>query len=750
MILAAIEEYYASRTHKPFYAVVDECKYIETKLTLEEQGVDFIRLSSCCHGEDKKPDLDLFREKLRTADVDCKSSRVVVLGLSEYLILQGEELARTILEDFKDFNLGNAWVVFLLRGLDGPVKKMASEDPRFDNRRFYVDKNMDALELDLSISPMNIAMFGINGLKEFLLKLEDGKNGDISFNSDLSFPNALCRVREIRDSYEAIRRIISGFNLPKSCGEEGRWEYLLSEVNEHGSLTAVFEIYRFSDPTGSSFYSRIAGISDVCWLYFLYLKLTADAEKNVYLRYVLERSIDFEDFKKRIVNQIIEISHTDKQFHNFYEARKKLLAGYPEAEIAQFVVENRINLLESIYKLTDNTMVEKQEIISLVAQYGRPENLAEIYPDLSMYLERYCFRNDTLSNKLTEYFENYKLQKINNRIDDSFMKIVEEYAMSREYNRLRTRDELISAIDRESTFLCWIDALGVEYLAYIVEIAKRKGLMISVRIGRAKLPTITSVNNQFFYDWPEESREKIEGLDEVKHKDKGGYKYGPNNKYPIHLARELEIISDVIDRAAIELSLRHYDRYVIASDHGASRLAVISGIEEKYETDTRGEHSGRCCKAFNNYDLPFATEENGFVVLANYGRFKGSRAANVEVHGGATLEEVLVPVIELSLADNSIKIELANANVVSDYKDGAELLIYVNKALMQKMSVYVEGEVSWAVKIDENHYSVHVPNMKRAKTYAVDVYVGENLITRLEVTTKGKSASVNSDFDDLF
>lgn len=750
MILTAIEEYYTSSTHKPFFAVVSNEDYLETKIKLEEQGTDFIRLSDCCRGEDKKPDLDLFREKLRTADVDCKSNRVVVLGLAEYLILQGEEMAKTILDDFKDFNLGSAWVVFLLRGLNNPVKKMSVDDPRFDNRRFYMDESVMHLELELSISPTNVAMFDTNGLKNLLLVLEDGKNGSIEFNSDLSFPDAMCRIREIKDSYEAIRRIISGFNIPRSYGEERRWDYLLSQVTEHGSLKAVFEFYQFNDTTSSSFYSRIAGVSDKCWLYYLYLKLSMTSEKNEYLKYVLGCSTDFEDFKKRIVNQIIEIPHTDKHFKDYYVGRKKLLAGYPKAEIAQFVVSNRIDLQESIYKLTDNTTVEKQEIIALLSQFGRPDNLSDIYPDLCMYLEKYCFHGDTLSKELTEYFEDYKQQKIRNSIDDSFMKKVERYAVSREYNRLRTRDELISAVDRESTFLCWIDALGVEYLAYIVEAAKCRGLMVSVKVGRSKLPTITSVNNQFFYDWPEEHREKIEELDDVKHKEKGGYKYGPNNRYPIHLAKELEIIADAIDRAATELALRHYDKYVITSDHGASRLAVISGIEEKYETDTKGEHSGRCCKTFNNYDLPFATEESGFIVLADYGRFKGSRAANVEVHGGATLEEVVVPVIELSLSDNSIKIELADANVVSDYRNGADLCIFVNKSLTQKLCVHVDGEASQAVRTDENHYKVHVTNMKRAKTYAVDVYVGENLVARLDVTTKGKSASVNSEFDDLF
>lgn len=750
MILTAIEEYFVASTHKPFYAVVNDEEYILTKIKLEEFGTDFIRLSDCCRGQDKKPDFDLLREKLRTADVDCKSNRVVVLGLAEYMILQGEDFATSILEEFKDFNLGSAWAVFLLRGYSAPVKKIASDDLRFDNRRYYMGDSLEPIELELSISPTNIAMFKKNGLKNLLVELEDGKSGRVEYNSDLLFPTALCRIRVIKDSYEAIRRLIGRFDLPREVGEEYRWDYLFEQVTEYGTLQDVFGIHKFTDSTNATFYSRIAGSSNVCWLYYIYLRLSNEAEKNSYLKYVLGCSVDFEDFKKKIVSKIIDIPHTEEQFRELYFGRKSLLKGYPEAEIAKFVVNNRIDLSESIYKLTDNTTVERQEIVSLIAQSGRPDNLAELYPDLSMYLEKYFFQDDSFSNELTEYFENYKKQKIQNRIDNAFMKKVEEYAVSREYNRLRTRDELIASLDREKTFLCWIDALGVEYLAYIVEAAKSKGLMISVKVGRANLPTITSTNNQFFYDWPEEHREKIEELDDVKHKDKGGYKYGPNNRYPIHLAKELRIIADAIDRAATELALRHYDKYVIASDHGASRLAVISGIEEKYETDTRGEHSGRCCKLFDNYDLPFATEEKGFVILADYGRFKGSRAANVEVHGGATLEEVIVPVIELSLSDNSIKIVLADTSVVSDYKNGADLCLYVNKSIAQEMSVHVDGEKFLASKIDENHYKVHVSVMKRAKTYVVDVYVGEKIITRLNVVTKGKSASVISDFDDLF
>ncbi len=140
--------------------------------------------------------------------------------------------------------------------------------------------------------------------------------------------------------------------------------------------------------------------------------------------------------------------------------------------------------------------------------------------------------------------------------------------------------------------------MGVEYLSFIVGLAQRRGLAVSVNVGRAELPTLTFINKHFFMmHGPRNQKEKkIEALDDTKHSESGGYKYGPSNQYAIHLAKELQIISDAIDEAATDLGLRKYDRYVIASDHGASRLAVLRKKEEKYETDTKGEHSGRCCK----------------------------------------------------------------------------------------------------------------------------------------------------------
>ena len=294
----------------------------------------------------------------------------------------------------------------------------------------------------------------------------------------------------------------------------------------------------------------------------------------------------------------------------------------------------------------------------------------------------------------------------------------------------------------------------MEYLGYIVELARRRGLKVSIEIGRAELPTITCENNAFFSNWPEDLKHpKEEELDEIKHKDKGGYYYSAKNPYPIHLAKELEIIEKAVNDVATTLGLRKYDRVVIASDHGASRLAVLRHKEEKYETDTKGEHSGRCCKFFPGCDLPFAIneEDRGYIVLADYGRFKGSRAANVEVHGGASLEEVIVPIITFSLNDSSFVVTTVDGEKIkADYKKGIMVNLYVNKTIRDTLIIGYENKRYQSERIDDNHFKVAIPDIKRAGTYPADVYLGNDLVGHIEIKAAGKSADMNDDFDDLF
>lgn len=759
MDIKVIDDYFDSRIHKPFYMAVGDAEYGAIKDDLRSRAVSIIKVSDCCKLDDKKPDLDAFREKLETADVSCNYNNVVVLGMGEYLALEGDKSAREFLGELVNFNLGSAQAVLLLRCVADQLKSLVKDDRRLieSGRMVFGDDLTTSLRFKFSYPGLGI--YKINGIKNVLRTLEDGAVGEISANTIMPFQNSLLPIQHVKDSYEAISRSVNMDAVTKECGTEEMWDRFLTELRNNNFKTdKLFNGYGFSSFQDADLYDIMSGDEYKSWLFYISLMMQKTTRDGSYLSYVLSISNGIISFKRNILNAIINMSYTDSRFARFYIERKKLLSHYPESDVASFVTDNRVNAEESVYRLTDNTMVERQEIIIWIANYGIPENLNKIYPDLAAYLKKYSFRDRNLNSgfaaRLTAYFEAYKRQKLKNSITSEFLQKVDELALQRVYNRLPKRDELVKESYGDSTQLFWIDALGVEYLSYIVELSRKRGLNISINVGRAELPTITCENSGFFKNWPEESRHpKEDELDEIKHKKKGGYYYGADNPYPIHLAKELKIIDRAISETATTLGLRKYDRIVIASDHGASRLAVLRKKEEKYDTDTQGQHSGRCCKFFPDCDLPFAIneEEKGYIVLADYGRFKGSRAANVEVHGGASLEEVIVPVITLSLRDSSIKIRIVDEDKIkADYKTGIKIALYVNKTIRHALTVGYGNKQYRSVRIDDNHYSVSIPDIKRAGTYSADVYIGDDLAEHIDIKAMGKSASMNDDFDDLF
>ena len=51
--MSAIDAYFASKLHKPFYAVVGDSEYEQEYSALLEKGIDVIRLSDCFYDDDK-------------------------------------------------------------------------------------------------------------------------------------------------------------------------------------------------------------------------------------------------------------------------------------------------------------------------------------------------------------------------------------------------------------------------------------------------------------------------------------------------------------------------------------------------------------------------------------------------------------------------------------------------------------------------------------------------------------------------
>ena len=758
MLCKVVEDYLNNAMGLPFFYAVGDNDYKFVLDELKQREVEPVRVSDFCKKDDKFPDFDELVDFFRTADVNYRTNKFVVIGLGEYLLLRGAKQVESNLRKFKTTTLGNARVVLLLRGVADEVRALATEDLRLEEqKRVYISENTN-YNLSATNLKLNVGTVAHSGVKWLLRQFEDGARGDCEFSSALVYEESVIKIAAIESAYAALKYRTSNFLLHKYYGTEKQWSQLLDALENTGyDLERLFEKHGLDENYEEDIEKKVGGLELKNWLFFISMKMHPERIKNAYLSYVTQETECFDELKDNILKGITAIRHVDTRFMRLYEERKKLVRNFSDSEIAIFIKENEIDPQEEIYHYTDTTLIERKRVLSFVSKNGWGEDFRYIYPALTAYLKKYIFDCGSISDVLTQYFEQYKIQKVENYLAPDFLMLVEKYATDPVYAKLPTRDGVINALeDKNNTYLYWIDALGVEYLSYINELARDKGLSIHVDVTRADLPTITSINKSFYEEWSGKKKYKEEALDDTKHKAKGGYFFAdaPDaTEEPIHLARELEIIERAIDIAAMELAMHNCKTFVIASDHGASRLAVLRKKEEKYETDTLGEHSGRCCKVFDKCDLNNKILENGYFALTDYGRFKGSRRANVEVHGGATLEEIVVPVITLKLKRQvDVKIKILNAaKLQADRKLGTTVLLYVSYVEnMSNVSLVVNGNKYQASCDDSTHYTIVLDDIRRSKKCSADVYDGDDLIGNIKLDIKGKSGNVDAGFDAEF
>ena len=753
MLCREVQNYISTVKGLPFFYMVGDEDYLTALEDLKQADLSVVRMSDFCPKDDKFPSVDELIDFFRTSDVDYRDNKFVVVGLGEYLALRGSAFTDKELHRLKDTTLGNARAIILLRGVSEQAKRMVANDNRMvEQQRVFLSKS---LRTNIAITNVidDNGLIVKKGIKALLQLLEDGAHGKIMASSSLIFDLSIVPVSKIQGAYSLLRLVVNEFNLDEMLGSPERWGQLLKELEKGGkSLQDVFDKNGIDESIFNDLAFFVSGLEYRNWLAFLYLKENVDSIPNSYLRMMVDATTCLEDLKKNLLVGIISVPHTAKNFRSLYDDRKRLLKDFPEEDMAIFVRANEIEPEESIYRLTDNTLLERKTVIKWIVRYGINDAISYVYPALWEYLRKYTFDCSIIADELTEYFDAYKQHKITNTVSEPFISRMEAYAEKFIYTKLPTRDNAVKAVaDKKDAYLYWIDALGVEYMSYITFLAKRKGLSIHVDITRSDLPTITSNNKQFYDQWSWRKKYKEEQLDNIKHKEKGGY-FFTDDEDPIHIPAELEVIERAINTAAMELGMHHCKSFVIASDHGASRLAVIRKQEISYETDTKGEHSGRCCKYFDGCDVPYKVVDNGFIVLADYGRFRGSRSANVEVHGGASLEEIVVPVITLTLKKQaSVQIIVLHPDdIIADRHSGVTLTLYISDVgSPDNVRMIIDEKTYQGKTADGSHYKFELDDIKRAKTkpYSAVVFDASDLIGTVEFKVKGKTATVKDDFD---
>ena len=681
-----------------------------------------------------------------------KEDNCVVVGLSHSMMLRGEAAVDKMLDECLGYSV-KGHVVVLVSHCRHYLEHYCKRDIRLDNHVFFVSGEKSHLPKIRLATTENLPdgldhLDGVGSLISYLERVTDSEVGRKKkltvvtsfspslFKSSLYPINTFAGVYDLlADNYPDIKN-----GTEKENGTDEQWSWLFSEMKNKKDFSSYLSSQFGSLKELSANIEDVFSVGDekVKWLLWLGLKMFGD-KSNEYLSIVLKNSTTYDDFEEHIYKDLLDIRFDDPVFDRYYNERKQLLSRLPEnlsmiKYYCQLIGRHEKN---GVYYITDTTNDEEAALMKLLDQYDWSDK--ELYdainrgfPELSLYMREFVFdpSNTKLPDKysdfrsvLTDYFRRYKTQKICNRIDEDFLSEVNKYAYERPFYKLLPRSSVLSSMDRRKAQGFFFDALGVEYLSYIIAKCAQYGMIYEISVVRSELPSITVINDDYqqYFD-----TKNIAELDELKHHSQiYDYQKCP---YPIHIFRELEIIDRQLRLIRSQLIENDsFDRAVIISDHGASRLAVIYKHESQsqIQLDEKGEHSGRCCMADEDPSIPEAAYENGFAVLGNYDRFKGGRKANLEVHGGASLEEVVIPIITLSLRPENVEYYFVDPIIKYKATKPCEIVLFSNIP-MKAPKICVEGIFyDGLFQSDHKHALFSMPELKRVREYQAYVYDGD-------------------------
>jgi len=596
----------------------------------------------------------------------------------------------------------------------------------------------------------------IKGMKALLRELEDLKEvRTIPFVSDCKLQliaNSMFPVSYSAGPYQILCKRDSNLAAftRETDGTDEQWRRLAKELSGKDSFSALCG-ERLGDiqQLPAEFSDFLDGSPEDRFLCYLALKVF-HSSGNGYLNECIRLCSGPDEILPRIYDTILTLKANDPRFHRWMKERRRMLQSFEEnhALFRDYCERAAIHGKGILAYLGDGTEEERAALIHALCCYDYTiEELNDVLPDVSPELNTYLapFVFDAFNTKVlecdepvreffTDYFQRYKMQKIMNRRDADFIKIVEEEAVRRDFTKLPARSSIVKRMDKAGVQPYFFDALGVEFLSYIEAKCRDYDMDFDCQIAHCNLPSITSKNKEFYDVFPADAVLKEEGIDKLKHQ---GTKYDyRTTTEPLHIFDELRILDRNLKKISSQLATGKYKKAAIFSDHGASRLAVTYESENALlELEENGKHSGRCCPVDADPEIPFATYEDGFAVLANYERFKGSRKADVEAHGGASLEETVIPVITLTAKPKQQRIFFVERIVTCSPKDGTTIMLYASPAIAEPRLVVLGRSYTGDFTGDKRNVRFVMKDIRRKGRYEAEIYDGNKKITVLTFET---------------
>ncbi len=422
-------------------------------------------------------------------------------------------------------------------------------------------------------------------------------------------------------------------------------------------------------PSPKPYYSR--------WLLKL-LYLLIPKKKDTYFSRAIQScsSLSFDSLISAIELNIFE----DTANSVFIPDRRQLLKTAYEAlrEDITLSAQDTAHLQNKLIEIADNqgyqtalqyvtayTATERHLVINWFGKGAiRREDVEQAFPDLyHYYTSEYNLPVPSGQTWLNSYFSEYKLSKTAQTISENLSRMLSEHSSSamlfeRWHNDFKTTKTLLHGRSDIDIFL-WIDGLGVDWIPFIIQVIKEKGgfygmYLNEVNIATSELPTRTENNKKKLEELAAGDKlKKMGDLDANAHK---------NKPFPTHIDEEFKLI-----RNCVEEALKKYQGKKIAfiSDHGLTYLAQYGkGLNF---AGIKSDHAGRCAEIIidrlTQDKVYMITTGDGLTACAlTHDSISSKTALGIGAHGGATPEEVLVPIIIVSDKEVSPRI---NAEILT-------------------------------------------------------------------------------------
>jgi hypothetical protein len=671
----------------------------------QERGDFEVRLSDLVKESAWLPMPDEVFGRVRDAMTAPETSgkAVVLLGMPGYLALLREENKRAAISALREWadNTSGREAVCFLRSDDSTdlLLKDVFANPRYRQGKQLIEIEAEQVVLEFETGHTEVMLVGddlasfipeaFDTFQKYLRYTEEHPNDTsdrwiVVASAGRELPGLSDEVRQVvylrdfaRVFYDVVDAGLSEDALRWMCerGREGAGKTLSETVKalffpEGGVAKRVLRVF-----DGRKGAEREA----VLWL------LKHVASKGSYLECVAgQEGVLVSNFRSAYVTGAADFLDESVVYASERrDAIREADVRMSDADIRQFITRCAGESTSEVAPwLNCGTDAERAELLRRCVVDRIVLNAVKVvYPEAATYLNADLVFGD---EALEEYFSVYRELKMVSRVTPEFY---EKARLVVPPNSVQSRDAMVQryASDNGCALLV-VDAMGVEWLPMLLALARERHIGLdSIAVGEVHLPTTTRFNN---IHWPDVARRlpDIKRFDNIAH---NGVEAHEARSAEENLAAALDVVGDeVLPRVADGLT--RFERVLVTADHGSSRLAVLAWQSEPRLAQTlvceagaevsdwryRERAEGGCPPELEE------TLDGRHWVVRGYNRLpKKGGGQGFELHGGATLEERLVPVVVFSMTGQFVpKAKTGGKRVQIVEKDDFDLWFQIGQS----------------------------------------------------------------------